>query len=166
MFSKFKNLLKVFKRKIFIVGILCEITIFLPYLVYGNPLFGGQIVSENLKGAQMIADIVGLQILPNIGSVPAASVDTEFQKVELIDKGISKFGSGFVEVLPVDKAGRKIIANTSSEDGSNDAKSASDKRQFIGSKIHFWLIVLSGGFIGVIIGGIIVYVFWGTSINK
>ena len=103
MFSKFKNILKIFKRKfsycllIIFIGILVKITIFTPCLVYGFPLFSGQIVSENLKGNQMRFNIVGLQIFPNIGSVTTAGVDAVFQKVKLNDKSVSKFVSGFVK---------------------------------------------------------------------
>ena len=166
MFSKFKNVIKIFKCKFFhcllivFIGILVKITVFIPHTVHGNSLFGSQVVSENLKGTQVIADIVSSQILPDIGSISPAGVDVGFQNIELIGKSISKFGSGFIKVLSVDEAGRKIIADVSSKDGSNDAKTASDKRQFIGSKIHYWLIVLSGGFIGLIIGCSIVILFF------
>jgi hypothetical protein len=90
MFSKFKNILKIFKCEVFIVGILIEITIFNPCLVYGFPLFDGQIVSENLKGNQMRFNIMCLQIFPDIRSITTAGIDVVFQKVKLNDKSVSK----------------------------------------------------------------------------
>ncbi|MBU1905104.1 MAG: hypothetical protein KJ573_16120, partial [Proteobacteria bacterium] len=114
--------------------------------------------TEDLKSLEMTVVVPKRQALPNIfGGITASDIGVVLQENDFWDKGIAEIGSGFVEFLPVNKAGRKIIANKSSEDGSNNAKSASDKRQFIGSKIHFWLIVLSGGFIGIGIGLLIVY---------
>lgn len=135
-------------RFIIFIGILCKITIFLPCLAYGYFFFGDQIISENLKGNQMIADIMGVQILTNIGSIPAASVDVGFQLVELINKSDSKFGSGFIKFGDIVNTESVFISDPPSNECANNGKATSNEYKFVGTKIQFWLCLLIGGFLG------------------
>ena len=124
MFSKFKNFLKIFKCKfshcllIVFTGILVKITVFLPHTVHVNSFFGSQVVSENLKGAQVITNIMRSQILPDIGRISLAGVDVGLQNIELIGKSISEFGSGFIEVLsPISAYGEAMAYEEAEQQG-------------------------------------------------
>lgn len=161
MLSKFKNIFKVFKSKLFIIGVLCKIAIFFPCFVYGYPLFGSQIVSENLKDNQMRSDIMSLQILPNIRSITTARADVVFQKIKLNDKGVSKFSGSLIKILSVDKTGRKIITNEATNKNANDCKTTADQCYFIGNRTQFWLSLFMGGFLGIVMGVLILnFIFW------
>jgi hypothetical protein len=143
------------------IGILVKITVFLPHTVHGNSLFGSQVVSENLKGTQVITDIMSSQILPNIGSISPTGVDVGFQNIELIGKSISKFGSGFIKVLSVYEPGRKIIASEATDKSANDCKTTTNQSYFVGSENQFILAAFVGGIIGLIIGiGILLLFFF------
>jgi hypothetical protein len=157
MFSKFKNFFKAFEGKFFhllfiiFIGILCKITIFLPCLVYDYPLIGGQVVFEDLKGTQMIADIVGSQILTNIGSIPTASIDVGFQKVALMGKGISERCGGFIKLNDVMKFEGIFVPNPSAKECTNYRKTASNNCYFVGTKVQFWTALFLGGLFGLVI---------------
>ena len=172
MFSKLKNFSKVFKSEfshlllIIFIGILCKITVLIPHTVHGNSLFGSQVVLENLKGTQVIADIVSSQILTDIGSIAPTGFDIGFQNIELIGKSISKFGSSFIKVLSIYEPGRKIIASEATDKNANDCKSATNQSYFVGSKNQFISAAFVGGIIGLIIGIGVLFLFFSILSGK
>jgi len=152
MFSKFKNILKIFKGKfsgfllIIFIGILFKITIFSPCLVYGFNFCGGEITFKDLKSLQVRTNIVRPQILSDVGRVARTGVDVVFQKVELMNKGMLKFGSCFIEILsPVSAYGEEIAKQKTDKEGDYPD---SRMRKYIDKQIvqcfFAFILVLSG----------------------
>lgn len=136
MFSKFKNFLyslNGFRGKFFQLlfaflftvrrfvgkstnvknfGII-EVVTLLPCFIYISPLFGGQALSEDLKGFQMVVDVTKPQEFAKVvGASNSTDVSVVFQKAELRDKSILECFGGFIESLsffefPGDNAGEK-----------------------------------------------------------
>jgi hypothetical protein len=83
-----------------------------------------------------------------------------FYNTGLVNEGNMEITGKPVNLLPVHQTSGEVITTTSPDECANYTKPASDKRQVIGSKIHFWLIVLSGGLAGLIIGQAIIWSFF------
>jgi len=110
MFSKFKNFLYSLKGKLFklrfisFVGILCKITVFIPFLFYSHPLFGSQIGFESLKGFQVSMEVSKPQKLSKvIGTSTSVDSGIMFQKNEFRVEGISELCSSFIKFLPLNE---------------------------------------------------------------
>lgn len=161
MFSKFKNILKIFKGKlsrfllIVFIGILFEIAIFLPCPVYGNPFFVGQGIFESSKGGQMCSGMVGSQIFTDIGSVTSTGVDVGFQNIELDDEGASEFIGGFIKCGDGVNTDGVFISDPPSNKCTNNGKTTSNECYFVGSRLQFWGALLSGGFLGLVIAALV-----------
>lgn len=99
----------LFKVKNF--GIIGVAAVLLPCLVYICPLFGGQVVSEDLKSFQMAVDIPGQQKLVQIvGTCAAGDFSVVLQENEFREEGIPEFCGGFVELLSSQKIGGVFVS--------------------------------------------------------
>jgi len=134
MFGIFKNFLYSFNWQAFscslyyFIGILCEITIFLPGLVYSHSLFGGQAASKDLKGFQMVVDVSKSQKSANVvGASNSADVSVVFQKAELRDKGILECFGGFIE----SSSFFEFPGNNAGEKGSEQSGENNETEDFI-----------------------------------
>ena len=157
MFSKLKNILKMFKGKfshyllIVFIGILFKIAIFFPCPVYGNHLFVGQGIFESSKSVQMRSDIVRIQIPADIRSITTSRIDVGFQNIKLNDEGISELARGFIKFGDGVNTEGVFIPDPPSNECANNSKATSNDYKFIGTKVQFWSYLLMGGIIGLII---------------
>ena len=121
MFSKFKNIFYSIKSKFFqdcftilrvvFAGILFKVksarfigmvAILLPCLIYVGLLFGGQVVSEELKGFQVAVDMSKPQEFAKIAAASEVpDVGIVSQKDDFGKKGIPENGSGFIELADI-----------------------------------------------------------------
>ena len=169
MFSKFKNCLYSLQGNLFqgcfivFVGILLKITVFLPCLVYGNPLFGGQVIPEDIKHFQLAEDVSGPQKLleGGISSFTFGKNGVMFQKSDFTEKGVSEGSGGFIKFGNVVNAESVFVSDPPSNQCANNSKTTGNEYKFVGTKIQFWLALLFGGLLGLIIGaGILHFIFY------
>ncbi len=105
----------------------------------------------------MRSDIVRIQVPADIRSITTAGVDVGFQNIKLNDEGISECIGGFIKCGDGVNAESVFISDPPSNKCANDSKPASNNCYFVGTKVQFWLSLLVGGFIGLIIGCSILY---------
>ena len=92
----------LFKVKNF--GIIGAVAVLSPCFVNICPIFGGQMVSENLKSFQVAMNVSEPQKFTKVvttSEVPDVSI--VFQKSDFGKKSISKISSGFIKLLPRQK---------------------------------------------------------------
>lgn len=85
---------------------------------------------------------------------------SSFYNAGVVNKGNTKLTGKFSKFLTFHQPSREIISNVSSEDCANNAKSTGNEYEFVGTKLQFWLYLLFGGFSGILIGCIIVFLFF------
>lgn len=123
-------------------------------------LFNCEELSEFQSSFFMFKEDIGVQDTVPIGPL----VVSKFLSGP--KEGALKFSCSLVEFSDMDKFDSvhmgflgqfsgKPICSPYTEKGTNDTKTTANKSNFIWAKIHFWFIVLSGGFIGIAIGLII-----------
>ena len=165
MFSKFKKLLNIIQGNLFqgcfiiFVGILFKLTIFLPCLVYGYPLLGGQVIPEDIKSFQVAEKIPRPHELlkTGIGSFTFGKKGIMFQVNEFAAEGVSEGSGGFIKFGNVVNAESVFVSDPPSNECTNNSKATGNDYKFVGTKIHFWLSLLFGGFLGLVIGATILH---------
>lgn len=170
--SEFKNLLYSFKGNLFHVffiilfkvksfGIVGMVAILLPFFINIYPLFGGQVISENLKSFQVAMDIpVEQNFTKAVGTPNISGVSIVFQENDFREKGGPKKSSGFIELNDTVKFEGVSIPNPSTKEYANDCKTTRNECYFVGTKVQFWTALVLGGVAGAIIGMAIVGAFF------
>lgn len=181
MLTKFKNFFNFLKCKVFQYfafgfsfsrlvrilfkvqkfGIIWMVAILLPYLFYGLSLLGRQIGPEDFKGFQMPVNVGKMQEFAKIvaaSEVPDVSIMS--QKSDFGQKSISEDDGGFVERGDTVKFEGISIPNPGAKEHTNDCKTARNECYFVGTKVQFWIALISGGIFGLVVGKVIIQVFF------
>jgi len=143
-------------------GIIRAAAVLLPCSIYADPLFGGQIASEDLQGFQVAVNIPMEQnLIKAVGTSNISDVGIMFNENDFREKCSLEKGGGFIAFADIVNSKGVSIAYPSTNKRADDGETSGDKCYFVGTHLQFYLSALAGGLIGLGIGCVILQsIFW------
>src|SRR3990172_1536231 len=160
---KIKKLLNSFNNRRALV------LVFLIFFIVGRAYWGREIIfmlckfeASQFTTFQVSTEYTtGFEVLGNGGANDVVSGSRfRFEPDQFIFESSKKIVGGFIEIISPGNVYAEEMIDKTAEQGAHDAKTASNVCYFKGSKFQFYLYAFLGGFIGIGIGVIIIWLFY------
>ena len=145
-----------------VLGYSVWMAIFIPSLFNVDSFAFGQEGLELNKGLNLFDNETSKKVV-NVEAIIGGlgSTDSKFKEKRYTNKSGAEGGGGFVKLGNGMESEGVSISDPPSNECSNNSKATGNEYKFIGTKIQFWLALLLGGSLGLIIGAAILkFIFY------